>query len=126
MRINFGSTYAIKYNYILMKAYGYASVDSSVRNLVEIFSNNVKNKDDISAINPEQKIYYYKTADKNDSKFEAYAKAFNVPIKKVNPHKIESAIITSVGRASDEIGRISDALSKYEHSKMLERESYLP
>ena len=42
--VSFGSTYAIKYNYTLMKAYGYATPDNEKRNFIDAYNAVVKDK----------------------------------------------------------------------------------
>ena len=126
--VSFGSTYAIKYDYTLFKAYGYASTNSDVRNFVDVYNRHAKGKDEISAINPEEKTYFIKMPDSKDKKFENLLKAFYVKskVRKVNEHKMEGAVITSIGATKDEIALISDKISDYEHSKQLENEINLP
>ena len=128
MRINFGSTYAIKFNYDLYKAYGYASKNADVRNFVEIYNRKYKGKDEISAINPQAKTYFIKMPNSKDAKFESLAKTFLVKsqIRKVNDHKIEGAVITSVGKTNYEQAFICEKICDYERTKNLENEINLP
>ena len=128
MRVSFGSTYAIKYNYTLMKAYGYASTNADVRNFVEIYNKNYKGKDEISAISPETKTYFIKMPNSKDAKFENLAKIFMVKsqIRKVNDHKMEGATITSIGKTNYEQAIICGKICDYEQYKRLKHESYLP
>ena len=126
--VSFKSTYAIKYNYTLMKAYGYASPNNKVRDFIDLYNQKYKAKEAVSAINPKEKTYFVKIPDRYDFFIKALAERMNVKsrIKKVNDKKMEGAIITSIGRTSDEISLISQRISDYEHLKTLERESFLP
>lgn len=128
MRISFGSTYAIKYNYTLMKAYGYATPDKKLRTFIDVYNGVCKDNDEISAINPAKKTYYIKINDFDDIAFEQYAKRFKVKskIRKVNNDEMSGATITSVGLTNDEISLISDKIIDYEQNKQLKNESYLP
>lgn len=51
--------------------------------------------------------------DKKDFSFENLVKAFGIEklVKKVNTHDMEGAVITSIGRAPNEISRISKKIS---------------
>ena len=128
MRINFGSTYAIKYNYTLMKAYGYATPDRNLRTFIDVYNGVCKDNDEISAINPATKTYYIKINDFDDIAFEQYAKRFKVKskIRKVNNDEMSGAVITSIGQSDEEIYQISKKLCDYEQYRQLQKESYLP
>ena len=128
MRVSFGSTYAIKYNYTLMKAYGYATPDRNLRTFIGSYNSACKDDDDISAINPAKKTYYIKINDFDDIAFERNAMKFKVKskIRKVNDNEMRGAVITSVGPTNDEISLISDKIIDYERNKQLKYESYLP
>lgn len=113
MRVNFKSTYEIDYSYRLYKVYGYASISPKIIEFIDKYSRNNKGKDEISAINIQTNKYYIKMPDKKDFSFENLAKAFgiNKNIKKVNARDMEGAIITSIGKAPNEIERISKKIS---------------
>ena len=126
--VSFGSTYAVKYNYTLMKAYGYASPNKDVREFIDSYNSYVKEKDEVSAINPETKTYFIKISDDKDRLFEEFQTNWGIKgaFKKVKDSKLSGATVTSVGRTKDEIGLISDNISRYVHYKQLEDESYMP
>ena len=125
MRINnvsFGSTYAIKYNYALLKAYGYATPNNQLRTFIGTYNTTIKADDAISAINPVTQTYYIKIPNSKDKYFEKFAKDMSVKskIRKVNNNEMRGAIITSVGRTKNELDIISDKIAQYEHSKYME------
>lgn len=126
--VSFGSTYAIKYNYTLMKAYGYATPDNEKRNFIDAYNAVVKDKNEISAINPETKTYFIKMPNEKDVIFEGIVNKMSLKSKfrKVNDKKMNGAVITSVGPTKNEIYNISHRISNYEHLKTLEKESFLP
>ena len=119
MRISFGSTYAIKYNYTLMKAYGYATPDSKLRTFIGTYNSLGKDKDEISAINPGSKTYYIKMSDSKDKEFEEYAKELKVKskIKKVDDNKMRGAIVTSIGQSNEELHLISKRICDYKYGE---------
>lgn len=126
--VSFGSTYAVKYNHILMKAYGYASPKTNVREFIDTYNSYVKEKDEVSAINPETNTYFIKMNDEKDSLFEELQANWGIKgvFKKVKDNNMSGATVTSVGRTKNEIGIISDKISRYERYKQLENESFIP
>ena len=116
--ISFGSIYCINYDYKEVRVPGatiYRSKNEKVNDFVEYYNKKGKDKDDISAINPEKRLYFIKVNDKKDNLFEYQTQnLYGIKIKKVTEKDMEGANITSIGKSDNEKETVSKYIGNYE------------
>ena len=125
MKVSFGSTYAIRFNYEKhpfpeKKRTYYQCSNRETNDFIEDFTSIYKGKNDISAINPAKQMYYISVNGRMDE-FVEYMTTHIYPtvnIKKVNKEELENAQITSVGRKRNEDLKISNIICSYECNKL--------
>ena len=128
--INFGSTYAIRYDYTKnyeAKGLGgitYKSKNEAVDEFIRKFDKTLKGRNDVSSFCPEKKLYFLNVKNNKNKKLELLAGLLGIDIQKVNPKEMKGTQIVSVGSSRDgidgELKTISRLLTSYRLTKEME------
>lgn len=101
--ISFGSTYAIKYDYIrdykarFLEDRNYKAKNHNVDKFITDFDRFYKEKEDVESLNPARKLFFININDKKDKKLENLARELNIEFKKVKQKEMHGTKIVSMG-----------------------------